>query len=81
MPLDVGRAARTVTTAQTKALRVRDGGCVHPGCSRTAAYCDAHHVVHWADGGPTSLDNLVHTQGTPFLVSRGPPGSMTGRQD
>jgi hypothetical protein len=19
----------------------------------------AHHIVHWADGGPTSLDNLV----------------------
>jgi hypothetical protein len=19
----------------------------------------AHHVVHWADGGPTSLDNLL----------------------
>lgn len=59
LPLDVGRAARTVTTAQTKALRVRDGGCVHPGCSRTPAYCDAHHVVHWADGGATSLPNLV----------------------
>lgn len=59
LPLDVGRASRTVTTAQTKALRVRDGGCVHPGCSRTAAYCDAHHVEHWADGGATSLGNLV----------------------
>jgi hypothetical protein len=59
LPMDVGRAARTVTTGQTKALRVRDGGCVHPGCSRTAAFCDAHHVVHWADGGPTDLGNLV----------------------
>lgn len=59
LPLDVGRGSRLVTTAQLKALRVRDGGCVHPGCSRTAAYCDAHHVQHWADGGSTSLDNLV----------------------
>ena len=59
LPLDVGRASRLVTTGQTKALRVRDGGCVHPGCSRSSAYCDAHHVQHWADGGATSLDNLV----------------------
>lgn len=59
LPMDVGRAARTVTTGQAKALRVRDGGCVHPGCPRTAAFCDAHHVRHWADGGVTSLENLV----------------------
>lgn len=58
-PLDVGRTSRLATSAQTKALRVRDGGCVHPGCSRTPAYCDAHHVKHWADGGATSLDNMV----------------------
>ena len=59
LPLDVGRASRLVTTGQVKALRVRDGGCVHPGCSRTAAYSDAHHVRHWADGGTTSVDNMV----------------------
>ena len=23
------------------------------------AWTDAHHVVHWADGGATALDNLV----------------------
>jgi hypothetical protein len=59
LPLDVGRSARTVTTGQLKALRVRDGGCVHPGCSRTSAFCDAHHVQHWAAGGATALHNLV----------------------
>ncbi|MBM0126358.1 HNH endonuclease signature motif containing protein [Pimelobacter simplex] len=21
--------------------------------------CDAHHIVHWSDGGTTSLDNLI----------------------
>jgi 5-methylcytosine-specific restriction endonuclease McrA len=30
-----------------------------PGCERPKAWCDAHHVVHWANGGPTSLSNLV----------------------
>lgn len=59
LPLDVGRASRLATTGQVKALRVRDGGCVHPGCPRTAAYCHAHHVTHWADGGGTDLSNLV----------------------
>lgn len=59
LPLDVGRASRLATSAQLKALRVRDGGCIYPGCTRTAAYCDAHHVHHWAAGGATSLDNMV----------------------
>ena len=59
LPLAVGRASRTVTRAQRDALEVRDGGCVHPGCSRTPAYCDAHHIIHWAHGGPTDLDNLA----------------------
>ncbi len=59
MPLSVGRTQRTATPAQIKALRARDGGCIHPECTRTAAYCDAHHVQHWADGGPTDMANLV----------------------
>jgi hypothetical protein len=58
-PLAVGRSSRTATPAQLIALRVRDGGCVHPGCTRTAAFCDAHHVVHWAQGAATDLNNLV----------------------
>lgn len=59
LPLNVGRASRTVTSAQARALVVRDGGCVHPGCSRTSAFCDAHHVVHWSKGGSTDLNNLA----------------------
>ena len=59
MPLDVGRARRTVTAAQWAALTVRDGGCAFPGCPRPVAWCIAHHIQHWADGGNTDLDNLV----------------------
>ncbi len=59
LPLDVGRASRCATVGQLKALRVRDGGCVYPGCTRTTAYCDAHHVRHWADGGATAVNNMV----------------------
>ncbi|MGH3668569.1 MAG: DUF222 domain-containing protein, partial [Acidimicrobiia bacterium] len=59
VPLDVGRESRTVTPGQWAALVVRDRGCAFPGCTRPAEWCIAHHIVHWADGGPTDLDNLV----------------------
>ena len=55
----MGRAQRLVTTAIWHALVARDEHCVFPGCSRLPEACDAHHVVHWADGGATSLDNLA----------------------
>jgi hypothetical protein len=56
--LDVGRATRTVSTALWNALVARDQHCSHPGCTRPPAYCDAHHIIHWAHGGPTDLANL-----------------------
>jgi hypothetical protein len=56
--LDVGRAVDTVTPAQWKALVVRDRHCQHPGCHRPPRDCQAHHLWHWAHGGPTDLDNL-----------------------
>ncbi|WP_169847129.1 HNH endonuclease signature motif containing protein [Rhodococcus triatomae] len=63
-PLSVGRTHRTVTRAQRTALAARDGGCAFPGCGATAAWCEGHHITHWADGGPTDLDNLVLLCGT-----------------
>ncbi len=58
-PLDVGRAMRLVPAPMRRALDARDGGCVSTGCDRPAHWCDAHHVIHWADWGLTCLDNLV----------------------
>jgi hypothetical protein len=58
-PLDVGRRVRTVPPAIRRALELRDGGCAWPGCSAPVSWCDAHHIVHWADGGTTDLENLV----------------------
>jgi hypothetical protein len=56
--LDVGRATRTVSNAMWNALVARDQHCSHPGCTRGPAYCDAHHIIHWSKGGPTSLADL-----------------------
>ncbi|MGW7536739.1 DUF222 domain-containing protein [Amycolatopsis sp. NPDC054798] len=55
--LDLGRSARTATLAQRRALAVRDRGCTFPGCDRSPKWTNPHHVVHWADGGTTDLDN------------------------
>ncbi|MGH7477919.1 MAG: DUF222 domain-containing protein, partial [Longimicrobiales bacterium] len=55
--LDAGRRTRAVPAAIRRALDHRDGGCRFPGCG--LGFCDAHHIVHWADGGATRLDNLM----------------------
>jgi hypothetical protein len=57
--LDVGRSARTANAAIRKALAARDKGCVMPGCDRPPPRCEAHHVVHWADGGATAMSNMA----------------------
>jgi hypothetical protein len=54
--LDLGRAVRWFTPAQLKTLWVRDGGCTFPECTMPAHWSDAHHLHHWADGGPTDID-------------------------
>ncbi|MGY1708152.1 DUF222 domain-containing protein [Geodermatophilus sp. SYSU D00758] len=57
LPLDVGRAQRTATAAIRRAVELRDGHCVFAGCDALPEWCDVHHVVHWAFGGPTTCDN------------------------
>ena len=78
--LDVGRARRLVTAAIWLSLVLRDRHCSFPGCTRPPIACDAHHITHWADGGPTALDNLTllcrrhHTlaHSTPWTVALDP---------
>ena len=57
--LDVGRTYRLATPAIRTALEVRDGGCVIPECDRPPGWCEAHHVVHWADGGFSAPSNMA----------------------
>jgi len=55
--IETSRRTRTIPARLRRSLLSRDGHCTFPVCE--SRRCDAHHVVHWADGGPTALDNLV----------------------
>jgi Domain of unknown function (DUF222)/HNH endonuclease len=57
-PLSVGRKTRSIPPALRRALAARDRGCRFPGCT-ARHFVDAHHIEHWAQGGETSLSNLV----------------------
>jgi uncharacterized protein DUF222/HNH endonuclease len=82
-PLDVGRRTPVVSAALRRAIVLRDSRCRFPACVRPHAWCDAHHVKHWADGGETSLHNLVllcrphhrlvHEGGFALRMERGRP--------
>jgi hypothetical protein len=52
-----GRRRRTVSPQLRRALEARDRGCRFPGCG--ARFTEAHHVVHWQDGGETTVDNSL----------------------
>ena len=75
MVLDVGHTQRLVTPAIWRALVARDRHCRFPHCCRPPVMTHAHHLVHWADGGPTSLQNLILLCGHHHrLVHAGPWG-------
>ena len=58
-PMDVGRLHRLFTPSIRAALVQRDQGCAFPGCTVSPASCEAHHIVPWWAGGPSSLANGV----------------------
>jgi hypothetical protein len=55
--LSVGRKTRVISPALRRALEIRDQGCRFPGCA--CGFTDAHHIVHWWNGGETSLANTL----------------------
>ncbi len=58
-PLSVGRESRVVPRRIRRALNRRDQNrCQFLGCDATRRL-HAHHIIHWANGGPTELSNLV----------------------
>ncbi len=58
-PVDLGRRVRVPNPALRRAVLARDEGrCRFPGCTQRTRL-RAHHVVHWARGGPTDRANLI----------------------
>ena len=55
-PVNIGQKARIWPAAMARAIRVRDKTCVWPGCTQSR-YLQIHHIIHWADGGETSIEN------------------------
>lgn len=56
VPVNVGRSHRVVPERARRLVADRDRGCRFPGCA-ASAFVEVHHLVHWADGGLTDLDN------------------------
>lgn len=50
---------RVFTPHQRRAIALRDGECVIPGCHVPSTWCEVHHVHAHADGGPTDTSNGV----------------------
>jgi 5-methylcytosine-specific restriction endonuclease McrA len=79
--VEVGARTRTIPPALRRAMQHRDVTCRFPGCHVRVG--QGHHVRHWAEGGPTTLGNLVllcrrhhravHEEG--YQVTRGPDGA------
>jgi 5-methylcytosine-specific restriction endonuclease McrA len=83
---EVGARTRTIPPALRRALHHRDRSCRFPGCNVRVG--EGHHVRHWAQGGPTTLENLVvlcrrhhrsvHEEG--YQVARGPDETLQFRR-
>lgn len=87
MAMNLGRSVRTFSAAQRRALDIRDGGCVYPGCRKPPGWCHAHHIVHWAMGGKSDLGNAallcsthhheVHAKGHLVAIASGGRAHIT----
>jgi hypothetical protein len=83
---EVGARTRTIPPVLRRALDHRDHGCRFPGCGVRVG--QAHHIHHWAQGGPTTLSNLtvlcrrhhraVHEEG--YQVERQSDGELRFRR-
>jgi hypothetical protein len=85
--LEMGRAERTFTPDQYRAIMIRDGGCRMSGCDAGPEDCQAHHITYWENGGHTDLrvgiaicrgaghHRLIHEGG--WTISGDPNGEIT----
>jgi hypothetical protein len=59
LPVDQGTTRRRPSVAQRRQVETINPTCVFPGCRMPATSCDLDHRQPWAQGGPTTTDNLV----------------------
>lgn len=57
--VSIGTTGRIFNALQRRAITARDGGCIIPGCTIPATWCEIYHVDEHVDGGPTHTDNGV----------------------
>jgi hypothetical protein len=57
--LNVGREQRTANRAQRRSLRAMYRTCAHPHCTVAFDRCRIHHIIPWAVGGRTDIDQLL----------------------
>ncbi|WP_208636579.1 HNH endonuclease signature motif containing protein, partial [Microbacterium phyllosphaerae] len=57
--IGISTTDRVFTVHQRRAIVARDKECLIPGCHVPASWCEIHHVVEHARGGPTHTDNGV----------------------
>ncbi|MBC7441419.1 MAG: HNH endonuclease, partial [Ramlibacter sp.] len=84
--LHLGVRQRFFNRAQRRAIAARDGGCIIPGCTVSAAWAEVHHVIPWAQHGPTDISNgvllcwlhhhSIETSGWLIRMVRGKPEVM-----
>ncbi len=69
LPLDIGAVTDTIPVHLRRAVTVRDRHCRFPGCTQPAPACQPHHIIPRAQGGPTSLTNLINLCSFHHLVA------------
>ncbi|GAA1859786.1 HNH endonuclease signature motif containing protein [Brevibacterium marinum] len=57
--MQVATENRYANAKQIAVLTARDKGCTFPGCDAPPGWCDAHHIVEWAQGGKTDINNMM----------------------
>ncbi len=55
----VGTTRRRPTAAMRRFVTARDPTCPYPGCVVSTGGAELDHIQPWAEGGPTTLDNLA----------------------
>lgn len=81
--IGIGTSDRVFGAHQRRAIALRDGECLIPGCHVPATWCEIHHVTEHARGGQTHTDNGValcwhhhrtlHTSGWQIRTQNGMP--------